>query len=520
MFDTQEQEIIRAGKQAGKSRTEVENALVRYRTGMGPKQQEAAPAAATNTTGEDLAIGAAKGLGTTLKFTQDAAATLVPFGGRVKDAMQAGMGLTEENLKADNNTQLVGKGLEIGAEFLSPFVISRLATMASKGVGLAAKAAETAGSSGFGSAIKKGIEKVSEFAKNPRLALAKSNVEPQLETSANRLFLEGSAKRLEDPVSKYEKFLKQSQGSVVDAKIEPAISNIGSNIGDQFKSVVAARRQVGKTMGEELKKVGSIKTDVLPTVDNFVTSLADEGLQYDRVAKKIIQTGKQTKMTGEDLAILEQYGKELQRLGSKPTIGELDAFMSRISNQLDIFKSSKNITGTTNAERIVKGSLRDLRSQFDPAKTGNKALEGYSKARSEYASLSDFIDEGVGYLGKITQSGDFAKDASIAKSAVQSILNNGKRDWLLKLEELTGYPAIDDSVLALQAMKDAGDFRGLSLLEELSTGGIPTSQTGAIQKIIDYAVGKAAKVVSGSPDEQTRVFLKALKEAAEQGKGL
>ena len=94
---------------------------------------------------------------------------------------------------------------------------------------------------------------------------------------------------------------------------------------------------------------------------------------------------------------------------------------------------------------------------------------------------------------------------------MQSILNNGKKDWLEKLEEITGYPALDRSVIALQAMKDAGDFRGLSLLQQLSTGAAPTP-AGITQKVIDFALDKVARAAAGSPEEQTRIFLKALQE--------
>jgi hypothetical protein len=351
-----------------------------------------------------------------------------------------------------------------------------------------------------------------------KVKMAAKNANPQLQSSAERLFLKGASKRVESPTKLYDAYASQSKKALGDVKVDPAIAQVGDEIGDVFKKVVSERRKVGATMAEELKKVKDVPTDVLPTIDTFVQDLAGEGLAYDRVSKVIKQTANQTKMTAEDLSILQDYAVELQKLGSKPTIGDLDAFMSRIPKQIDVYKSGKNITGTTNAERIVKKSLSDLRTQFDPATTGNKALAGYAKARSQYAQLSDFIEEGEGFLGKVTQSGDFAKDASLAKSSVQSVLNNGKKDWLIQLEELTGYPALDNSVLALQAMKDVGDFRGLSLLEKVSEGSVPVSKAGVTQKVIDYTLKKGVQAVVGSPEEQTRAFLQSLEKSQKQAK--
>ena len=92
---------------------------------------------------------------------------------------------------------------------------------------------------------------------------------------------------------------------------------------------------------------------------------------------------------------------------------------------------------------------------------------------------------------------------------MQSILNNGKKDWLIKLEELTGYPALDRAVIALQAMKDAGDFRGLSLLQTLSAGGAPTLG-GVTGQIVNLATDLGKRAVLGTAEDQTRAFLSSL----------
>lgn len=510
-FDPQEQEIIRAGIKAGKTTDEMKSAVALYRTGYRPPESK--PEQTSSGTGE-FVKGAVKGVGALLSGA--GAHKAGPVGEEMlknAPAFAENIRSAEEALTPKGGTQEAGFATEKVAEFITPFAATRIAGLASRAAAFAAKA-PTITETGVVGLAKRGAEKVAAIVKNPRLALAKQNVSPQLESSAQRLFVEGT-ERLKDPIATYDKYLIQSKKALTDIKADPAIADVGESIGDAFKGVVSQRRAVGKTMGDELKKIGNIKTDVLPTVDNFVKTLADEGLVYDRVTKGITQTATQSKMAQSDIALLRDFAQQLQSLGSKPSLAELDAFMSRIPNEIQVYKAKNAITGSTNAERIIKGSLASLREQFDPVKTGNKALEVYSNARKQYSELSDFIEEGTGFLGKLTQTGDFAKDASLAKSAVQSILNQGKKDWLDKLEKLTGYPALDDSVLALQAMKDAGDFRGLSLLEELAQN-TPASQAGIYQKVIDFALSKVGKALGGTPEEQTKAFLNALKEGMQK----
>lgn len=328
-------------------------------------------------------------------------------------------------------------------------------------------------------------------------------VEPQFGTAATRLT--GSATRLESPLASYSKYLPQAEKAMADIKVDEPISLVGSQIGDKFKEVVSLRRDVGNTMGQELKTVGKLKTNIEPIFENFEKALFENGLTYNGLSKKIIANDL-SKVAPDDIALIEDFVQELNRIGAKPSVAQIDALISRVTDKINYAKSAKGMTSTTNGERLVKGALNSLRSKFDEV----PELAKYAEARKNYAELSNFIDEGASFLGNVTQSGDFAKDASLAKSAVQSILNNGKKDWLLKLEALTDYPALDESILALQAMKDAGNYKGLSLLETLSDGAIPTSKAGFTQKILDYVMEKGTRVVAGTPGERTKAYLKSL----------
>lgn len=527
-----EKNLVDTLKKSGKDKTEILRIIAKRRTGDVTTQpdptKEPSPL-------QSFTKGAIKGAGQIVKDTGDMVASGLPgmiagpFNAipgvnraisepiqSVKNTLQAGVGLTDENLTSQNAAEMAGKGTTIAASFVTPFVASSFSRLASRGVTAGKTAlssvAESGGQGGsvggLRGAVDTGVGAIKSFIKDPKLALAKQNVSPQLESSANRLFVEGT-ERLNDPLATYDTYLTQAKSAINDIKADPPISQVGESIGNAFRTVVQKRRDVGKTLETELKKTANNPVSLKGTLQTFQQELLDNGVSYDAVDRKVL-TSSASKFSDADRKTLEMYASELQKLGSNPTMRDLDAFVSRIPNEIEELKASRNLKTVTNAERIIGTHLANLRSTLTKSGTPE-----YAAARTEYSKLSNFITEGSQFLGKVTQDGDFARDASLAKSAVQSILNNGKKDWLNELEELTQYPALDDSVLALQAMKDAGDFRGLSLLDELSKGA-PTSAAGFSQRVIDYAMAKVGRAVGGTPEEQTRAFLQALKEGAER----
>lgn len=333
----------------------------------------------------------------------------------------------------------------------------------------------------------------------------------QTVTSASRLaadapLIGGGAAREAKPLDLYNKFAAQESKHLADIKEDPAISLVGQNIGDAFEQVVKQRRSVGETLATELEKTATKPVETGPAFGNFQKELLDNGASFDAVDREL-STSRSSKFGESDKTILEKYAHALQDLGTNPTMKELDAFVSRVPQDIKALKAKQGINFGTNAERIIGNNLNELRTALNKSGTPE-----YSNARAAYSELSKFVKEGASHLGKVTQSGDFSKDASLAKSAVQSVLNNGKKDFLIKLEQLTGYKALDEATLALQAMKDAGDFKGNSLLELLTdgAGGMPTGAATIPQKIIGYIGKTAGNVLAGSKADQTRAFLKAL----------
>jgi len=377
-----------------------------------------------------------------------------------------------------------------------------------------------------GKVLKEGIEAVgeavtkvqrypSEVIGKTKNYLSRKNVKENFGSSIDRIAISAKevdkpnplflydktlkSKPTKNPLSLYDEFYKQEQAFKTDIKQDTAIGLVGERIGGAYDNVITARRAVGKTMEKELAKIGDIKTNVSTGFSNFEEELLKNGVRFDSKTSKLL-VDKTSKVAGTDKKLLETYIKELNKLNAEPSVAELDAFLSRVPQEIDIYKSKNNIVKVTNGERIIKQNLRQLREQISPKV--NPLFENYYKARTDYSELSNFLDEGASFLGKKTQTGDFAKDASLAKSSVQSILNQGKKDWLLSLEDLTGYHALDESMLALQAMKDAGNFRGQSLLD------LMTQETAKIPTTVGQVVEKGKEVVGkkfvGEPYEQTR----------------
>lgn len=567
MFTDQEKQIIERGKELGKTPQEVKQAIAKYRTenGFKPTPPEVAQPEtggfinsvidknSTSLAGRVDEFGAEKArfqsgeqgvLETGVQMTGTALAagvldpvkaitTSIPGVAPVMEAAGKGIGWLSNTAPIKFLGNIIGSSEKLQeavqlydtdpafkqtVNSATNIITSALTTkgLVDGGTAVVQKGVDAANAIGSKTAefaqstTNKAVETGKSLRKSVQTTLGESSADPQLKESARRLFLECTADRIDDPVSTYDDYLNQSKKALVDIKADPAISQVGEKMGDAFKKVVEQRRAVGQVMGDELKRVGSLRTGIDDTFTTLETQLKDSGLIYDGTTGKLVADGA-SKLAAEDIKLLESYIKDLNSLGNSPTISQIDAHLSRTQGLVDYFKSAKGMVNTTPGERLIKLAQHSLRETLNPEVSKLPDLAKYYQARSTYAGLSDFIDDGAGYLGKVTQSGDFAKDASIAKSAVQSILNNGKKDWMLKLEELTGYKAMDDSVLALQAMKDAGDFRGLSLLETLNEGAVPASAQGITQRVIDHGLKLGKRVVAGKPEEQTRAFLQSLK---------
>ena len=104
----------------------------------------------------------------------------------------------------------------------------------------------------------------------------------------------------------------------------------------------------------------------------------------------------------------------------------------------------------------------------------------YRGLRSQYSTYKKLNDFGDSLLGKDGLLGDKIKGGATVKRAIMSNSDAGARQFLIKLKELTGYDAIKEADLALTAMKNVGDYQGLSLLQVLNEG-----KSGFVRKVLE-----------------------------------
>lgn len=351
------------------------------------------------------------------------------------------------------------------------------------------------------------------------------NVDSQVQTSATRLadqapLIGGGAAREATPTDIYNSYINpekammgnKPQGILGDAKLPGAAGKLGDTVSDAFDQVIQQRRDAGATMGSELEKTATIPVDTKSALDKFQNELADNGAKIDSKTGELI-AGNESKFSTLDENILGKYAKGLQTLGSNPTMKAVDAFVSKWPNEIKALKASTGAKFMTNAERLINNNLNGFRDTLAGAGTN-----AYNDARSTYSRLSGIINRGSKLLGTTDSEGNYVRDASVAKRAVQSIADGGTKDLLLNLEKETGVPLMDHAVMALQAMKDAGNPMGHSLLESLTNGAknIAVRPQGFAEHII-HGLGSFAKnKVVGSAEEQTRAFLKSLESGAKK----
>ena len=110
----------------------------------------------------------------------------------------------------------------------------------------------------------------------------------------------------------------------------------------------------------------------------------------------------------------------------------------------------------------IQNVVNDIKNQ-----TRNSIAETnpeYRKLVAEYKGHIELQDEADKLLGRTGAMGDKVRAGATAKRAVTSLQDNGTRQMLIKLKDVTGYDGLSDSRVALKAMIDAGDERAMSLL--------------------------------------------------------
>lgn len=323
-------------------------------------------------------------------------------------------------------------------------------------------------------------KKLSQDQINNLNSFTESHIKTQLADSAKRLEQSGiNSQEL------YNKYLNMEKGAQQSIHNNEALTDVGKEIGNAYNQVAKTRQSVGKQMGDILNKIGDEPVNVTDKINEF----------KDNISKNI---GSFTESEKRD------FEKLLQE-GVPDTVKALTDYVQKIRNTFNELKSQRGVTEITNADRILSNYINGLSENI------NTQHPELGSIRDEYARLSGILKDGDKIVGKKTSNGEYRAVTSSAKSALTSLLNNGKKQFLEDLSNETGNPLLDKGLVAAQAMLDMGNKKGESLISSLFGEGVP-SKTSLVGKTIDAAYNILKEKAIGTKPEITSKYLGKFKQ--------
>lgn len=290
----------------------------------------------------------------------------------------------------------------------------------------------------------------------------------------------------------YSKFTEQGKKFLNDRSVAGGspVEQVGATIDKFTGQVDKIRRAVGKNMGaiEDAASTVKVRTSEIPEVSDFLNVV--QQAKMGKIASYGADEGvtKEVSKLAKDIATLESRGSNVGE-----TLSLTRRWAQYLENQKDKFGDFKDNKFANSAiEKTVvalKNSARDALSEKD---------EVYKKLVAEYRKTSQFKDEAKRLLGQDGLYGNSIKGAATAKRAIQSNSDAGARQFLKTLRDLTGYDGMKEADIALKAMKDVGDYQGLSLLGILSEaqGGIMGTAKNIAKKLTPSEAKRTAKYIN------------------------
>lgn len=290
----------------------------------------------------------------------------------------------------------------------------------------------------------------------------------------------------EEAGSLYNNFTTQAKKFMKERTVDGGspVEQVGQKTDKYVEQVNKLRKSVGKQMGkiEEAAENVQVPFNNSQTVQDFVLETADAlkgGAKYGPDAG----ITKEVQKLSDDILRLEKSGGSV-----KDTLNMTRKWARYLEDQKDKFGDfTANKGANAQIERVIKSIKDDARSVLSENNDTYRTLvEGYRRT-------SRFGEEAKRLLGQEGLYGDSIKGAATVKRAIQSNSDAGARQFLKTLRDITGYDAIKEGDIALKAMKDVGDYQGLSMLDVLSDvqGGLLGAAKNVAKKL--------------TPKESTRV---------------
>jgi hypothetical protein len=412
----------------------------------------------------------------------------------------------EQAFTATNADQKLGSNLETGAEILAGGGAQLLKTgvvsggkllvkgskpvtdLVSRGVGAVKSTADEAlfaptAEEAIKTSLNPFIDNVAEVSIPVK---SEGGITKYLVKNAKDATPEEVAAYKDEAGSLYNKFTTQAQKFMKERTVAGGspVEQVGQKTDKFVEEVSKLRRSVGAQMGkiENAAENVQVPFNKSQTVQDFVLETADVlkgGAKYGPDAG----ITKEIQKLSDDILRLEKSGGSV-----KDTLNMTRKWARYLEDQKDKFGDfTANKGANMQIERVIRSIKDDARSVLSENNDTYRTLvEGYRRT-------SRFGEEAKRLLGQEGLYGDSIKGAATVKRAIQSNSDAGARQFLKTLRDITGYDAIKEGDIALKAMKDVGDYQGLSMLDVLSDvqGGLLGTAKNIVKKM--------------TPDEATRV---------------
>lgn len=436
MFDAQEQEIIRAGQELGKSADEIRAAVNSYRSGVRPTEDVKL---------KDIALGAGKGLlesgqavadlarlpGRTVLAGTEAALTDKTFGESFSDLslkntfepfQLSEKEMSEDFLAAKNQGEKIGKVGEFGAELAIGGGLA-LGKVAAKGVSaLTRKGLESLKTTiresqpnnlpssqqmeGISQQLSELTDRVPRFIdrvkqqadeaadRAQRIKAASPEVGTAIKSGLDDRLIYSVENADEATVRAYKEMLDiaESKTPGLTLKQRPEIV-AGKAVSDQFKLVDDARKQVGKEIGEQVAALSTKgNVPILQEIKTLEDVLAKQGAKFAADdSGKITLNLSGTKFTPAQRTKIEELYKLATEGGdvmSPRAIKDKDQLFSNLQREARFEGIGDIIVDTDQGPMSLFRVFRDVfNSKLDDLDPSLRVLN------REYRNLSTLVDD-------------------------------------------------------------------------------------------------------------------------------
>lgn len=345
-----------------------------------------------------------------------------------------------EQLKAKNTGEKVGKSLEFIAELLTP---TGVRTAVGKGTNTATDLFKGVGSklSSVPDDLVEGGVKVKD-----KIGDLLVNLDAKTKTALERT-----------PREVFDEVVQTGKKAMEDDRAITPIESVGNKIIDSIKNLSNKAKEIGEKKSSYFRIPEPFKGNGIKSTNEALQSFLNSRT-----------------LTTNDQPIVKKIVSEFKRLGKNPTRGQVDKFIDYAQDML--YAGEKNLVQpisnkTTSRLKAIIGSLNNsLKSQMP---------DEFSKLNDEFSELRSLTNEINVKLGKKGQSaGSFVKRLFSPSDA-------RTKQLFEEIEKRTGEDFTRDARLAKFVMDALGDTRVASLLEQ-----IPTSKGDVLSKAIKYGVSK------------------------------